>query len=243
MHYYQFNISDYRKDTAHLTLIEHAIYRAMIDMYYLDEHELCGDNAKLMRSLCVRTEEEKEAFENVISDFFTKTENGYFHGKCNDELQKIYGKSEKARKSAEKRWSKDANAMRTHSECNANGMLPNNLTPNNLTPNKKKKDKKEIVFSLPENVTQETWDMFVEHRNHIKKPLTQNAGNLILKKLERFGALAEQAVESSIENGWAGVFEPKTKKVSSSMSAAEKAVRARAERLGVSPRDLGADYD
>lgn len=37
MHYYQFNIADYRKDTVHLTRIEHSIYRDLIDWYYLEE--------------------------------------------------------------------------------------------------------------------------------------------------------------------------------------------------------------
>ena len=37
MHYYQFNIADYRKDTGFLTYEEHGIYRQLIDQYHLDE--------------------------------------------------------------------------------------------------------------------------------------------------------------------------------------------------------------
>ena len=137
MHYYQFNISDYRKRTGHLTLLEHAIYRSLIDTYYLEELPLCGDVAKLMRTHSVRSKDEKEAFNAVIDEFFVLSDSGYHHEKCDQELTKIYDKSAKARASAKARWEKhDATVMRTHSECNANGMLPNtyNLTPNNLTP-------------------------------------------------------------------------------------------------------------
>lgn len=137
MHYYQFNISDYRKRTGHLTLLEHAIYRSLIDTYYLEELPLCGDIAKLMRTHSARSKDEKEAFNAVIDEFFVLSDSGYHHEKCDQELIKIYNKSAKARASAKARWEKhDATVMRTHSEGNANGMLPNtyNLTPNNLTP-------------------------------------------------------------------------------------------------------------
>ena len=40
MHYYKFNIADYRKDTGHLSTIEHGIYRQLIDWYYLDEQPI-----------------------------------------------------------------------------------------------------------------------------------------------------------------------------------------------------------
>ena len=89
MHYYQFNIADYRKDTQHLSLLEHAIYRSLLDTYYLEESPLCKDDAKLMRTHSIRTSEEKEAFKNVISDFFTFEDDGYHHKKCDEELNKI----------------------------------------------------------------------------------------------------------------------------------------------------------
>jgi len=70
MHYYQHNIADYRKDTSHLNLMEHGIYRQLLDSYYLDEIPLCVDLAKLMRSHSVRTADEEQALKNVLTDFF-----------------------------------------------------------------------------------------------------------------------------------------------------------------------------
>ena len=117
LHYYQFNIGDYRKKTGHLTLVEHSIYRALIDTYYLTENPLELDTNKLMRSHSVRTIEEKEAFINVLEEFFIKTSDGYKHENCDSQLGKIYDKSAKAKASAKARWAKkDADNMRTHSE-------------------------------------------------------------------------------------------------------------------------------
>lgn len=140
MHYYQHNIGDYRKDTGHLTLLEHGIYRQLLDTYYTEESPLTTDLNKLMRSHSVRNADEVQAFENVLNDFFKLTEKGYVHDRCDKELEKIYGKSESARASANVRWAKrnkdiHANVMQTQSECNAIGMLPNNPIPNNPIPN------------------------------------------------------------------------------------------------------------
>jgi uncharacterized protein YdaU (DUF1376 family) len=135
MHYYEHNIGKYRSDTAHLSLLEHGIYRQLIDTYYLSEQPLIKDVDKLMRSHSVRTADEVQAFKNVLADFFEETKNGFIHKGCQKVLEQIYAKSEKARQSANARWSKknselDANALRTDSDGNANGMLPNNLLPN-----------------------------------------------------------------------------------------------------------------
>jgi len=107
MHHYSFNIGNYRRQTGHLTQLEHGIYRSLIDTYYLDENPLCLDKAKLMRSHSVRTVEEKEAFDNILADFFTESPDGYRHEHIEEELEKIYDKSEKARASAKSRWRKE----------------------------------------------------------------------------------------------------------------------------------------
>lgn len=154
MHHYEFNIGNYRRDTSHLTLLEHGIYRQLLDTYYLNEMPLTTDLALLMRSHCVRTEDEQKAFKNVLSDFFTLEDDGWHHGGCDKVLEKIYGKSVKAKKSAEIRWAKhrarqeslrklcesNAFAYETQSDGNANGMLPNNpITHNPDTQEQKEK--------------------------------------------------------------------------------------------------------
>jgi uncharacterized protein YdaU (DUF1376 family) len=137
MHYYSHNIADYRKDTSHLSFLEHGIYRQLLDSYYLDEMPLNADFSKLMRSHSIRTTDERSALENVLLDFFELTEKGYIHKRCDEVIAVYHGKSDKARQSANTRWQgskgkkgkSDANAMRTHSDGNAIGMLTNNHKP------------------------------------------------------------------------------------------------------------------
>lgn len=147
MHYYQHNVADYRKDTHHLSLLEHGIYRQLLDTYYLDERPLCADVAKLMRSHGVRSADEVQAFNNVLSDFFHLADEGYKHGRCDREIAAIYAKSEKARQSAKARWSAkdeqkqqakederhdDANALQSDCEGNATQYpIPNTQESNN----------------------------------------------------------------------------------------------------------------
>lgn len=125
MHYYSHNIGDYRRDTSHLSLLEHGIYRQMMDTYYLTEKPLPLDHSILMRTHCARTADEVRAVEHVLNDFFVHTEDGYIHKRCDVEIEAFHSKSVSARESAKARWDrvraeKEADAMRTHSEGNAN---------------------------------------------------------------------------------------------------------------------------
>ncbi|MDH3325871.1 MAG: YdaU family protein [Gammaproteobacteria bacterium] len=156
MHYYQKNIADYRKDTTHLTMVEHGAYTRLIDQYYLDEEPLTLDEAKLMRTHCARTNDEIQAIKNVLSDFFIKTDNGYIHSRCDREIERYHSKSKKAKESANARWGKkkvsesNADAMRTHTEGNANQQpITNNQQP--ITNNKEK----DLVASAPADCPQE----------------------------------------------------------------------------------------
>lgn len=129
MIFYPFNIGDYRKDAGHLTALEHGIYRSLIDSYYVNEGPLSADDAFLMRTHCIRTKDEIRAFNQIVSEFFILDDGKYRHHGCDKVIDKILRKSDKARASAESRWQRDnANALRTDSECNANGMLPKDIT-------------------------------------------------------------------------------------------------------------------
>ena len=102
MHYYNHNIADYRKDTAHLSLLEHGIYRQLVDTYYLDEKPI--ETKSVIRRLSIRTEEEKTALENVFSDFFAPSECGnfHYHKRCDDEIEKYQAKKETAKANGSK---------------------------------------------------------------------------------------------------------------------------------------------
>lgn len=87
MNYYPHHIGDYRRDTAHLSLLEHGVYRQLIDWYYLDESPIPAETQQVMRRLSAKTQEEQNAVICVLNDFFEKTETGFRHERCENELE------------------------------------------------------------------------------------------------------------------------------------------------------------
>jgi len=197
MHYYQHNIADYRKDTSHLSLLEHGIYRQLLDSYYLDEIPLPADIAKIMRTHSIRNAEEIESLKNVLNDFFELTQNGYIHKRCDEVIAQYHGKSEKAKASANARWSKkskkaDANAMRTQSEGNANHKP---ITINH----------KPLINTItPEGVSQQVWDDFVAQRKKSRAVISETVIKTIKKEADKAGWTLEQALAECAARGWRG---------------------------------------
>lgn len=96
MNYYQHHIGDYRRDTAHLSLLEHGVYRQLMDMYYLSETKIPEETEVVYRRLCAKTNEEKKAVDTVLSEFF-KRENGWIQTRCDMEIKAYHSKAERAR--------------------------------------------------------------------------------------------------------------------------------------------------
>ena len=88
--------------------------------------------------------------------------------------------------------------------------------PRNLPINKGKKPRSEKQNSfdaksieLPENVNRDLWIQFVDMRISIKKPLTENAVKLLMKKLKDYGVGANESLENSIIGSYQGLYAPK----------------------------------
>lgn len=102
MHYYQFNIGDYRKDTVHLSRLEHGIYRDLIDWYYLEEQPIPKETQSVMRRLRLATDEEAKALENVLADFFTLSDDGFRQARIDDEIAQYHANCEKNQQNGKK---------------------------------------------------------------------------------------------------------------------------------------------
>jgi uncharacterized protein YdaU (DUF1376 family) len=94
MHYYKFNIADYRKDTGHLSTIEHGIYRQLIDWYYLDEQPIPEETQVVLRRLRLGSDE-AVFLQNVLSDFFVLGKAGYTHKRIEVEIKDYSEQAEK----------------------------------------------------------------------------------------------------------------------------------------------------
>ena len=131
MYYYQHNISDYRADTGHLTLLEHGCYHQLLDQYYLNEDPLPLELDKIFRLFSARTEDEKNAIKNVLKDFFVETEAGFIQRRCDNEIKFYHERIDSAvaagRKSAEKR--ANSNGRSTLVQRAFNQLITNNQEP------------------------------------------------------------------------------------------------------------------
>lgn len=97
MHFYQHHIGDFNNATRHLSIIERAIYRDLLDMYYEQESAIdATDLNKLERRLLVRSTDEKQALEFVLDEFFEKQDDFYFNNRCESEIKQYQDKLETA---------------------------------------------------------------------------------------------------------------------------------------------------
>lgn len=86
MNYYEHHIGDYAEATAHLSLLEDAIYSRLLRKYYASEQPLPGDKRKLARLVGARTKDELTALDMVLDDFFQLHDDGYHNGRCDREI-------------------------------------------------------------------------------------------------------------------------------------------------------------
>ena len=116
MNHYPHHIGDFNNATRHLTRVERALYRDMLDLYYDKETPLPTDVQRLARLLIANSDEEKAAIQVVLDDFFTLEDDGYHNKRCDEEISayraKIAQASRAGQASAQRRFK--AAVMLTH---------------------------------------------------------------------------------------------------------------------------------
>ena len=122
MNFYPFHIGDYASATRHLTWEEDLAYRRLIDAYYTREEPIPLDKRQAYRLVCASTDEQREAVDSVLGEFFKETGQGYTHKRCDEEIAVKIAKSEKASRSAKARWDAEQNNDESHSERIANAL-------------------------------------------------------------------------------------------------------------------------
>lgn len=95
MHYYSFNIGDYTSHTAHLSPVEDIAYRRLLDLYYQTELPIPND----IKAVCrlIRMRDHADDVEQVLSEFFTLTDEGWTSARCSREIEDYHAKADKAR--------------------------------------------------------------------------------------------------------------------------------------------------
>lgn len=119
MFYYRWDIGEYKKRTSHLSLVEDAIYRRLIDTYLMEELPLTPDLDRLRRNHALRSDDEFHALDAVLKDFFVLNDQGYSNEFCNGIISEYQSKSRASVKAANARWAKQPKELRTHCQDNA----------------------------------------------------------------------------------------------------------------------------
>jgi uncharacterized protein YdaU (DUF1376 family) len=248
MNYYEHHLGDYAQATAHLSFLEDAAYSRLIRKYYAQEKPLPADIPAVQRLVGARIKEEREAVEIVLREFFVLLDDGWHNRRCDEEIARYHDKQMKAKRSADARWSREpsqsdgnANAMRTHTEGNADGMLSSHQTPdtNHQSPLNTPKPPKPRVSAivaetmpLPSQLPRENWREWVQYRSDIRKPLTEKSAEKQVKLLCECIQKGQDPIciiDQSIRNQWVGLFELKNSGRQQAESFYERDMRIKRE--------------
>lgn len=102
MHYFEHHIGDYAAATAHLSLLEDAVYSRLLRRYYMQEEPLPADEAKVARLAGARTADEVAAVHAVLDEFFTLQADGWHNKRADEEIERYRIKIEAARDNGRK---------------------------------------------------------------------------------------------------------------------------------------------
>ena len=204
MHYYQFHIGDYRSATAHLTNEEDLAYRRLLDMYYDTELPIPNDPKDVARKLRVTVDSLRVA----LTDFFTPTDEGWRHKRCDAEVAAYKRMADGGRKGAAKRWHSEGNGeviatlSPPVSNPNANHK-PITINHKPITNNHKPSNTATAV-APPDGVSQSVWDDFVKQRKAKKAPVSDTVITKIRNQSEKAGWSLEDALAEICARGWTG---------------------------------------
>lgn len=194
MHYYQFNIGDYTSHTKHLSLVEDAIYRRLLDLYYLHERPLDDCLTTVARLINARGHEKKVAA--ILKEFFSPTEGGgWVSERAKQEIERYHHKIEAASRAGK------VSAQRRLNDRSTDVQLTNNHKP--ITKKQEKENTKEKIVA-PEGVSESTWKSFLEQRKKARAVVTDTVLQSIAKESKKAGWTVEQAMTEMVVRGWRG---------------------------------------
>jgi uncharacterized protein YdaU (DUF1376 family) len=195
MHYYQFNIGDYKSHTNHLDLLEDLAYRRLLDLYYLHERPLNASVAAVARQIGMREHEDR--VKSILEEFFHNTENGWINPRADREINHFHSKIEQASRAGKASAERRLNARST------------DVQPNNKhKPITNKQETKKTVatkVARPSSVDQQVWDDWLTIRRAKKLPLTETAWSQIVAEADLASLPLDVVIKECCLRGW-GAF-------------------------------------
>jgi uncharacterized protein YdaU (DUF1376 family) len=215
VNYYPHHIGDYLRDTAHLSPLEDGIYRRMLDVYYASEKPLPLETQWVSRLVRATTEEERNAVDEILRQFFDKHPEGWRNKRADHEIMVAAKKAKVARQNG-----KLGGRPRTQRVISglAKPKLAGNPTQSSQNQNQNQNQKKKTsAIALPSWVPEDAWKAWLEVRPKVKAPNTPRALALALRDLERLrdsGNDPRAVLEAATVKGWRGLFPVKQEGIS-----------------------------
>lgn len=213
MNYYQHHIGDFDKKTRHLTRIERSVYRDLLELYYTIEGQICMSIPELCRKIIARTNEESTSVEQVLNEFFIKTPTGWFHERCEEEIDKFKssnsqkseaGKASAAKKALKRQQALNGESTSVEQTCNGTSTNQEPIT-NNQEPRTKKKnttssDADDMFAGIEEQIVSD----YKKLRKAKNMPATKTAMDGVKREAEKAGLSFADTIRLCCERGWAG---------------------------------------
>lgn len=212
MNYYPHHIGDFNNATRHLTRVERALYRELIELYYDTEQPLpAGDFPWICKKVLASDQAEIDAVKAILREFFELDGEVYRHERCDQEIAAYRAKQDAAVKAGRASAQSRLNAKATTVERTLNRRSTTVQPTNNHKPRTKNQEPKkdEEVAVLPPWVPKGEWKALLEVRKDKKAPNTPRALKLLLDELERLKSLGfdpAKVLDQSTLKGWKSVF-------------------------------------
>jgi uncharacterized protein YdaU (DUF1376 family) len=188
MHYYQHHIGDFIKATARLTDTQCMTYLRLLWMYYDTEKPLEQDIDTIAFQLGATPTD----VGMILNTFFHLKNDAWYHTRCDEEIAKFHLKSDRAKTANKIRW---GSKMDEKSD-------PYQIATNNHKPITNIKTNK--TLERPDDIAEELWAEFKEHRKRKKAVVTELVIKNIRSEAGKANMSLSQAMEAMIVNGWAG---------------------------------------
>ena len=189
------------------------LYWCIVECLYENNGYLDLDQINL---LAYELRVEKKLIEDIIDnyDLFKKNKKSFYSKSVLQRLEKINEISRKNKENANKRWA-NKKQERPKTDSNATA-LQSEYKENKIKENKNKINKTKTATAIavaPE--LEPAWQAFIEMRKKMRKPMTEYAMEITIKKLETLAPsdtiTQKKILEQSVERSWQSVYELKEK--------------------------------
>ena len=211
-------IAEYLADTSRLTIEQHGVYLLLIMDYWRNGPP--PDNPEILARIVGATPDQWLAISPPVRRLFQVVSGQWRHKRVEAELlraQEISDNlSDRGKQGAEARWGNGPSnatgiqqAMLEQCLVDAPSPSPSPSTLDRQPKPKNKGNGAHAPFILPDWIPQEHWDAWVEARTKCRKPPTDYAKRLAVKRLDNFrqqGSPPAQVLMQSAMSGWANVF-------------------------------------